>query len=199
MAPDADIRATWEQKTVFQIAPTSVFGFNAATDVGAFGSLNFLGLFQNEKALVRRPQLGVESKAVALGGVNGQFEIGASWLDRFLDKIPGLYYSGTSAIRMNGELAASLPNPNTQGDVYIDDFDGIANLPLSVLSTSWKLGSVPGRRDGAGGVPKTSTYDIVLEWRGPKPPILLGNATLHSAAEEHQERMAGLLDLQAAP
>ncbi len=152
VAPDADIRATWEQKTVFQIAPTSVFGFNAATDVGAFGSLNFLGLFQNEKALVRRPQLGVESKAVALGGVNGQFEIGASWLDRFLDKIPGLYYSGTSAIRMNGELAASLPNPNTQGDVYIDDFDGNPNLPLSPLSTAWKLASVPKRRDGAGGV-----------------------------------------------
>ncbi len=152
VAPNADIRATWEQKTVFQIAPTSVFGFNADYEMGERGSLNLLGLFQREKALVRRPQLGVEPKAVALGGVNGRLDFGASWLDRFLDRVPALHYSGTSSIRVAGELAMSLPNPNTQGDVYIDDFDGNADVPLSVLSTSWRLGSVPGRRDGAGTV-----------------------------------------------
>lgn len=151
-APNADIRATWEQKTVFQIAPTSVFGLNATYDVGPAGSLNFLGLFQREKALVRRPQLGVEPKAVALGGVNGQFQLGASWLDRFLDQVPGLHYSGTSSVRVNGELAASLPNPNTQGAVYVDDFDGSSGIPLTPQSTAWKLGSVPKRRDGAGTV-----------------------------------------------
>ena len=69
-----------------------------------------------------------------------------------MDKVPGLFYSGTSTLRVNGELAASLPNPNTQGDVYIDDFDGNADLPLTPLSTAWRLASVPKRRDGAGDV-----------------------------------------------
>lgn len=147
--PDAEIRATFEQKSIFQVAPTSVFGMNATYDLGDRGELNFMTLLQNEDELVRRPQLGVEAASIFLGGVNGDLSFGASWLDRALDHVPGLHYSGESSLDVQGELALSMPNPNTQGDVFLDDFDATNELPLSVGSQAWRLSSAPEFREGA--------------------------------------------------
>ena len=147
--PQADLSATWEQQALFQIAPTSVFGVNASYGLADVGELNFLGLYQREKGLVRRPQLGVEPASILLGGVNGRVEMELPALDRALDRVPGLAHSGVSRLSVNGEVALSLPSPNTAGDVYLHDFDSSNDLPLSNLSTGWRLGSAPLFRDGA--------------------------------------------------
>ena len=167
-SPGADLRATWEQKAIFQIAPTSVFGMNARYALGETGELNFLGLYQSEKALTRRPQLGVEPASILLGGVNGQLGVDLPALDRALDRVPGLTPSGVSRLSVNGEMALSLPNPNTRTDVYLDDFDGSNDLPLSSLSQSWRLGSAPQFRDGAVEAlpPSLNQTDVAsMEWQ----------------------------------
>lgn len=166
--PQGDLRATWEQQALFQIAPTSVFGMNASYALGDAGELNFLGLYQREKGLLRRPQLGVEPASILLGGLNGRLDMELSALDRALDRIPGLTHSGVSRLSLNGEMALSLPSPNTQGDVYLHDFDSTSDLPLSNLSTGWRLGSAPAFRDGALEAlpPELGTGDIAsLQWQ----------------------------------
>ncbi|MGI9626195.1 MAG: hypothetical protein ACR2QM_05110, partial [Longimicrobiales bacterium] len=55
-------------------------------------------------------------------------------------------------MRVSGEATASLPNPNTQGDVYIDDFDAANARPLSVQAPEWRRGSRPSFLDGTGAV-----------------------------------------------
>ena len=147
--PAADLRASWEQQALFQIAPTSVFGMNASYALGDVGELNFLGLYQREKGLVRRPQLGVEPASILLGGINGRMQMELPALDRALDRVPGLTHSGLSRLSVNGEMALSLPSPNIAGDVYLHDFDSSNELPLGSLSTGWRLGSAPLFRDGA--------------------------------------------------
>ena len=87
--PQGDLRATWEQQALFQIAPTSVFGMNASTALGDAGELNFLGLYQRERGLLRRPQLGVEPASIVLGGLNGRMDLELPALDRALDRIRG--------------------------------------------------------------------------------------------------------------
>ena len=166
--PAADLRATWEQQALFQIAPTSVFGMNASYALGEVGEVNFLGLYQREKALMRRPQLGVEPASILLGGLNGRMEMDLPALDRALDRVPGLNHSGVSRLRVAGEMALSLPSPNTAGDVYLHDFDSSNDLPLSSLNTSWRLGSAPQFRDGALQAlpPALGSSDIAsLEWQ----------------------------------
>ena len=142
----------WEQKSVFRIAPTSVFGFNTRYDLGERGGIHILGLHQSEKTLVNRPQLGMEPSAITLGGVNGDLHLKAGWLDRLLQRVPGLTPGDSSRLDIRGEMALSLPNPNTKEDVYLDDFDVSDELPLSLLATDWHLGSVPEERDGADNV-----------------------------------------------
>src|SRR5690606_17229311 len=147
--PNAQIRATYEQKSLFQIAPTSVFGMSTRYRLGARGELNLMGLYQSEKSLVTRPQLGLEPGAIFLGGASGRLDLGGGWLDRVLGAVPGLRASGASSVNLTGELAMSLPNPNTQGDTYLDDFEATDEIPILLNRYVWRLGSRPEDPAGA--------------------------------------------------
>ncbi len=151
-APDAEVRAIWEQKSVFRLASTSVFGLKARYDLGDHGGLDLLALRQSEDALTNRPTLGVEPSAITLGGISGGLEFGASWLDAALARVPGLRPGDSSSVSVQGEVALSLPEPNTRGDVFLDDFDAANAVPLSLLDFDWHLGSAPASVEGAADV-----------------------------------------------
>ncbi|MDX1567603.1 MAG: hypothetical protein R3223_07370, partial [Longimicrobiales bacterium] len=166
--PDAELRATWEQKQVFRLAPTSVVGLRGHHEIGDWGGIDVLGLYQTEDALVNRPTLGVEPAAVTLGGVNTDLSFGATWLDDFLGGIPGLRPGEASTVDVRGELAVSVPDPNTAGAVYIDDFDGSQDRTISLESDEWVLGSAPTSRMGAEDVLPTAvdvTTHESLTWQ----------------------------------
>lgn len=141
--PGADIRATWEQKSLFQIAPTSVFGLNARYLLGRRGELNFVGLYQSEKTIMARPQVGLEPGSIMLGGMSGRLDLGGYLLDRALARVPGLRLGAPSALSVTGEFALSVPNPNTSGDAYLDDFEATDELGLPTSRRRWVLGSRP--------------------------------------------------------
>jgi hypothetical protein len=141
--PEAEIRANWEQRSLFQVAPTSVFGLNARTQVGEYGRLNFVGLYQSEQAIVRRPQLGLAPAAVLLGGVTGDLAFQADWVSRALDAIPLLSVDSVTRLDVAGELALSAPEPNRLGATYLDDFEATDEIPLSLDAHEWDLGSAP--------------------------------------------------------
>jgi hypothetical protein len=147
--PDQEIRATFEQNSLFQIAPTSVFGMNTRYLLGKRGELNLVGLYQSEKSIMSRPQLGVEPGSIFLGGTSGSFQLGGALLERALAKIPGLRLGGTSAVNLRGEMAFSLPNPNTRNEAYVDDFEASDEVGLSMRRREWQLGSRPEALDGA--------------------------------------------------
>jgi hypothetical protein len=147
-AIDAEIRATWEQRSLFQVTPTQVFGVRTHADLGSKGGLDLLGLYQAERSVVTRPTLGTEPGAALLGGLSGTFDTDVSWMDRVLEAVPGLNFDGASTFSVDGEVALSLPNPNTRDVGFVDDFDAGAQVPVSLLSTNWMLSSVPAFRDG---------------------------------------------------
>lgn len=147
--PEAVLRASWEQKPIFQVAPTSVFGLSARTRFGDRGGVHALGLYQTEQALVNRPTLGMEPGAMLLGGVGGDLRFRTPFLDRAVARVPGLRSGEGTGLRVSGELAVSAPEPNTRGDVFLDDFDGTNDLAVSLLSSNWRLGSAPAQVDAA--------------------------------------------------
>ncbi|MDH5758538.1 MAG: hypothetical protein OEZ65_03030 [Gemmatimonadota bacterium] len=147
--PDAPIRTLWEQRSLFQVAPTQVFGLRTHAALGRRAGLDFLGLYQQERSLVTRPQLGTEPRAALLGGVSGEYSGGAEWFDYLLGGIPGVRFDGGSAFSVQGEVAFSLPNPNTRSEVFVDDFDGANELSVSLRAEEWLLGSAPSALDGA--------------------------------------------------
>lgn len=166
--PGAQIRATWEQKSQFQVAPTSIFGMNAHYAMGPRGELNFVGLYQAEKTIMSRPELGVEPSAIFLGGTSGRLDLGGALLDRMLSRMPGLRFGGTSAVTLTGEAAFSLPNPNTRNQAYVDDFESADGTTLDLRRRSWHLGSRPETTDGTRGyLPGALSADnaVQLVWQ----------------------------------
>ncbi len=168
--PDASIRATWEQRSLFQITPTQVFGVRTHADLGTRGGIDVLGLYQSERSVVRRPILGTEPAAALLGGLSSRFDTPVQWFDRFLEAIPGLEFAGSSTFSASGEVALSLPNPNTLGRGFVDDFDGASELSVRLRASDWILGSAPAFRDGA---------DAVL-------PAVVDASTASSLVWQHQ-------------
>lgn len=147
--PARQLEVSWEQRSFFQVAPTSVLGASAKYGLGAYGALSAFGLYQTEGELVRRPQLGVEARSVGLGGAVGSVDLDAPQIARVLAAVGGLREGERASVRLSGEALVSLPNPNTQGAAYLDDYDGTEARRLSVRSHDWRLGSRPAFRDGA--------------------------------------------------
>lgn len=168
--PDASIRATWEQRSLFQVTPTQVFGLRTHAELGTSGGVDLLGLYQSERSVVRRPILGTEPAAALMGGLSGRYDAPVAWFDRFLEAVPGLNFSGASTFSASGEIALSVPNPNTLGRGFVDDFDGASELPIRLRASDWILGSAPSLRDGA---------DAVL-------PVVVDETTAGSLVWQHQ-------------
>lgn len=147
--PNATIRATWEQRSLFQVTPTQVFGVRTHADLGSRGGVDLLGLYQSERTVVNRPILGTEPAAALLGGLSGRYDTPVEWFDRFLERVPGLNFAGPSSFAIDGEVALSVPDPNTLDQAFVDDFDGTAQIRVALTSQNWQMASAPSLRDGA--------------------------------------------------
>ena len=145
------ITAQFEQNALFEIAPKSIFGTTARLRVGQAGDVNFVSLYQNQRSVMTRPQLGNEPNSIMMGGMTTNLRFAAGWMDRALDAIPALRLGGESSIGMSGELAMSLPNPNTRGAAFLDDFEATAEVPIAMSQQLWRLGSRPGSTAGGAG------------------------------------------------
>jgi hypothetical protein len=151
--PDAEVRAVWEQKSLFEIAPTTVFGLHARSPLGEYGDVSLVGLYQSEQAIVRRPQLGMAPRSVLMGGLSGRLAFHADWLASALGAVPLLRTDSVARIDITGELAMSAPDPNRRGDTYLDDFEVTDEIPLSLEAFEWRLGSAPQDPTGAPQLP----------------------------------------------
>ncbi len=147
--PGRVLDVSWEQRSFFRVAPSSVFGLNARYEMGDYGAANVVGLYQTESVLLRRPRLGLEAGAVWLGGAHLNLDLDAPLLARALEAVSAIGPEERSSLHITGEAALSLPDPNRQGAVYVDDFDGQNSRSLSLRARDWRRGSRPAWRDGA--------------------------------------------------
>src|SRR5690606_27252814 len=118
-------------------------GLRTHRDLGTRGGIDLLGLYRSERSVVSRPILGAEPSAALLAGLSANYEADATPVAGLLDLVPGLRVEGESTLSMSGELAASLPNPNTRDRAFVDDFDATSQLPVSLVASDWALGSAP--------------------------------------------------------
>ena len=143
------LRISWEEPGLFQVSPTSLFGFNARVPVSNWGGVDLIGLYQLQQEQVNRPRFGAEPPALGLFGVRSTLGGDLPALDRALTSLLGARAGTGSNLTLEGEIAVSLPNPNRSGDAFIDDFDVGDERAVSLVSNAWLLGSAPSSRAGA--------------------------------------------------
>ncbi len=142
-AGGAQVRAQFEERAAFSLAPTTTYGLSARYDLGATGQLNLLGIFQREQSTFTRPPLGFEPAAGFIGGISTQLRFQPDWMTRFMNALPGVRTTVPSALSINGELAISKPSPNRFGQAYLEEFEGSAARSINLTDNTWHWGSIP--------------------------------------------------------
>ena len=164
-----DVRAQFEERAAFNIAPTSIYGLAARYNLGAVGQVNFTGLFQNEQSSFNRPPLGFEPSSSFIGGLSTQLHFQPAWLTRFADLLPGVRTDAPSSLAISGEVALSKPSPNRFGQAYIEEFEGGAARFITLGENAWHWGSLPSSTRGAEPYGITASFDPVdaafLTWQ----------------------------------
>ncbi len=174
------VRAQFEERAAFTVAPTSIYGLAARYDLGAHGEVNFTGMFQREQSTFTRPPLGYEPAASFIGGVSTQLRFEPAWVTRLVDALPGVRTDAPSFLTIAAEVAASKPQPNRQGQAYVEEFEHEQGRLLALTETAWHWGSLPcgdprtGCTDGARGAEpygiSPAGFDVAnlaaLTWQG---------------------------------
>ena len=139
----AQIRAQFEERAAFSLAPTTTYGLSARYDLGAVGQVNLLGIFQNEQSTYTRPPLGFEPSSGFIGGISTELRFQPEWITRLMNALPGVHTTVPSALSVNGELAISKPSPNRFGQAYIEEFEGGDARSISLADNTWHWSSIP--------------------------------------------------------
>ncbi|HEV2105874.1 MAG TPA: hypothetical protein VGU27_09095, partial [Candidatus Eisenbacteria bacterium] len=103
-------------------------------------------LYQSQGAQDLRPRLGEEPSRTVISDLNTEWHFHPDFLTRMADALPGLKTTTPSELNVQAEVGASLPNPNTLNQVYIDDMEGVRDaVSLSLTPDHWRWSSVPSR------------------------------------------------------
>ena len=145
----SQVRAQFEERAAFTVAPTSIYGLSARYDLGTTGQVNFTGLFQSEQSTFNRPPLGFEPSSSFIGGLSTELRFQPTWLTRFADALPGVRTDAPSFLNISGEVAVSKPSPNRFGQAYLEEFESEAGRFISLAENAWHWGSVPTSVRGA--------------------------------------------------
>ena len=145
----SDVRAQFEERAAFSIAPTSIYGLAARYDLGAVGQVNFTGMFQKEQSAFNRPPLGFEPSSSFIGGLSTQLRFQPGWLTRFADFLPGVRTEAPSSLTISGEVAVSKPSPNRFGQAYLEEFESAAARVVTLTDNAWHWGGIPTSTRGA--------------------------------------------------
>jgi hypothetical protein len=145
----AQIRAQFEERAAFVVAPTAIYGLSARYDLGARGHVSWTGLFQREQSAFTRPPLGFEPASSFIGGVSTELRFQPAWLTALVDALPGVRTAAPSFLNVSAELALSRPEPNALGQAYLEEFEGEAGRLVPLQENAWRWGSVPSSPRGA--------------------------------------------------
>ena len=160
------VRAQFEERAAFAIAPTSIYGLAAKYDLGSLGQVNLTGLFQKQQSTFTRPPLGFEPSSSFIGGLSTELHLQPEGITRAIDAIPGVHTDAPSFLNIAGEIAVSRPSPNAFGQAYVEEFESEGGRFVSLAENQWHWGSRPSTSRGAG---ITGEFDVanaaVLTWQ----------------------------------
>lgn len=152
LVPGADLKITYEQNDLFQLASKTLLGARGLYEFSKKTKLGFSILNLNQQTLNDKVRIGEEPLSNTMYGVD--FSTGADlpFLTKLLDNVSST--REMSGFTFAGEFAYMDPDPNTKKSTitsdngksiaYIDDFEGAKKtIPIGIAYTGWKDLSIP--------------------------------------------------------
>ncbi|HCV42694.1 MAG TPA: hypothetical protein DGH68_04355, partial [Bacteroidetes bacterium] len=157
LVPGANLQIKFEQNDLFQLASKTLLGARGDLAISKNTNFGFTVMNLNQQTLSEKVRLGEEPNKNTILGVDGQTKLDLPFLTNAIDALPLLETRDASEIRITGEAAYMIPDPNTkkstipsdngEGIAYIDDFEGARRtIPLGISYSQWYQPSPP--KDG---------------------------------------------------
>jgi Motility related/secretion protein len=179
LAGSDQLNIDYSYAPLFQQAGRTLIG-SAFRAEGRERHLGGAFLYESRGAQDQRPRLGEEPSRSVIGDLNGEITFRPDWMTRMVDKLPGVRTTAPSDLKIQAEVGASFPNPNTKNEVYLDDMEGVRDaVSLTMVPERWRLSSVPSRWDPQtrqitrldrlvrSGYPNARVYNAEVHWYSP--------------------------------
>ena len=149
----------------------TLLGFSTSYSPSADLSLTSSMLYESRGAQELNPKLGEEPARSMVGDLASVVTVRPSWMTAFANLLPGVHTTSPSTMNLQGNVAVSVPNPNTKGEAYIDDMEGNRESnTLGVGRLGWFWSSIP--VDSLN--PKSSLVSdhAWIQWYNPRTPAV---------------------------
>lgn len=178
--PNARLRIDYQYLPSFALGSKTLAGVRGVYKFSDKAVLGGTWLYRSEQTPEDKPRLGEEPRRIIVAGLDGSVEANPGFLTRAADALPLVETEVESSVRLAGEYAANFPNPNTKGQVYIDDMDGAKQSDGLVLDRLyWSHSSAPwGKPD--------SLYAARCYWY--KPDIVRTMGEINTAITDEHTR-----------
>jgi len=166
--PDAEVVVDFEFVPLFGQAKESLVGLSGTYNFSPRTWLSSTWLFLSRATPEERPKLGQEPSRTLVGNLYGQWISNPSFMSGFVNAIPFVRTESSSELQLQGEVAMSIPNPNTKDQIYIDDMEGVEDSrDLSITRGVWVPASEP-FGSAALGFQYTGQRPLPFNWYNPQ-------------------------------
>ncbi|HET9250635.1 MAG TPA: cell surface protein SprA [Candidatus Eisenbacteria bacterium] len=142
--PNQTISVDYSYAPGFGSTQMTLLGAAASYVPGPNLSITSSVLYDSRGAQDRRPKLGEEPARSLIGDLSSVVTFRPVWMTRMANLIPGIRTNSPSTLNIQGHAAVSNPNPNTEGEAYLDDMEGNRETVTASLSrTQWFWSAIP--------------------------------------------------------
>jgi len=141
---NADVKVEFQYAPFLALQKKSLLGFRAEYEMSSDFKFGTTVLYKSDKAEDRKPRVGQETSKALVLDFDVSFMLRPNFLTKAVDAIPFLSTQSPSRLQVSAEVAQSRPNPNVEGQAYIDDFESAMDLlSMGLARTQWTLASEP--------------------------------------------------------
>jgi hypothetical protein len=191
LSPTADLEVDYEYAPLLMLEKKSMFGMMAEYSLGRSLKFGAVGIYKSEKTAEERPRVGQEPTRNFVWGSNLTFSSSAPLITKMFNRLPWVEADKSSNIDFKGDIAQSVPNPNTKNQAFVDDFEGsLQYTDLSIRRGTWTLSSPPDNKE--------LSQRCRLWWYNPYDQVEVTDIWPYKETERNQER-TNVLELNFSP
>ncbi len=144
LTASSNITVDYEYKPFLGVASSTLMGFNAIWNLSTNSRVGTTWLYESKASSTDKPRLGEEPTKSVIGGLDLNLQYEPDFLTSLVNLLPLVDTDSRSSFGVNGGMAMSFPDPNTKGEAYVDDMEGVEDSDvLSLVRRSWYAASPP--------------------------------------------------------
>ncbi|GAB4318975.1 MAG: hypothetical protein Kow0074_08510 [Candidatus Zixiibacteriota bacterium] len=166
--PTGELTVDYEYAPFLTAEKKSLFGIRGEYHPNNNFRTGATFLYKGSKATDRPAQLGQEPFRDLVLDYDVFWRTQPGVFTKMADAVPLVKTEAPSNLSIEAEIARSMPNPNTKGEVFIDDFESARQAySLGILRETWTIASPPIDLELFEPKPARGSYDPALIWYNP--------------------------------